>query len=161
MQYNINQHQQVFKLKKLHYFIGYLHLHAQVCRTLIFNIYVQQYISNAKIKLACNNCLLSDTNLSIKAMCLYTCEGIPCQEQYPPNKLLVVVEGMEIGGGYVVHPGPGVGVGDGRVNWYQVHIMHSDIITVFATLQESNIDQRRSVKPKENMMYTSSLTTDH
>lgn len=60
----------------------------------------------------------------------------------------------------MVHPGPGVGVGDGRVNWYQVHIMHSDIITVFATLQESNIDQRRSVKPTGNMMYTSSLITD-
>lgn len=94
-------------------------------------------------------------------MCSYTYEGIPRQEQYPPNKLLVVVERVEIGGGYVVHPGPGVGVGNGRVNWYQVHIMHSDIITVFATLQESNIDQRRSVEPKGNMMYTSSLINDH
>lgn len=116
-------------------------------------MYSNTPISNAKIKLACNISLLSDTNFSSsKAMCSYTCEGIPRQEQYPPNKLLVVVEGVEIGGGYVVHPGPGVRVGDGRVNWYQVHIMHSDIITVFATLQESNIDQRRSVKPKGNMM---------
>lgn len=69
-------------------------------------------------KLACRICLITDTNLSLKVMFLYTGEGIPCQEQYPPNKLLVVVEGVEIGGGYVVHPGPGVGVGDGRVNWY-------------------------------------------
>lgn len=125
-------------------------------------MYSNTPISNAKIKLACSIfCPLYDTNFSSKAMCSYTCEGIPCQEQYPPNKLLVVVEGVEIGGGYVVHPGPGVGVGDGRVNWYQVHIMHSDIITVFATLQESNIDQRRSVKPEGNIMYTSSLITDH
>ena len=85
--------------------------------------------------------------MHISVKYIYTDEGISGQQQDSSYKLPVVVQGVKVGGGHMIDPRAGVGVGDGRIDRHQVHIVHGDVVTVLATLQEANIDQGCSVKP--------------
>lgn len=69
------------------------------------------------------------------------------EQQDPAHVRLVVVERVQFGRGHMEGAVLREAVVQGVVEGQQVHVVHGKVVSVVAALQETHVDQGRSVEP--------------